>query len=155
MERVTHRIETDAALGRARRGQDIALGALALLPLFGGAALSFASGAVAGIIPGTLTVIWASALLAFFAGVRRGLSFSEAGGASAGEIATMLALFAVAIISMLFCSPVLAALGLIMVGMLDTLAARRGEAPAYFTTFRPIQMGLGAMAMLVVQVRAG
>ena len=39
--------------------------------------------------------------------------------------------------------------------MLDALAARRRETPAYFATFRPIQMGLGAMAMLIVQVRVG
>jgi hypothetical protein len=149
------RIAGSAELGRAHMGWDIALGLSALAPLFLCAGLAFLGPYVPALIPRTLSVMWSACLLAFFAGVRRGLGFSEAGGAGRGEIATLLGLFALAVAAMMFCSPALAAVGLVCVGALDAWAARRGETPAYFTAFRPIQMALAAAAMLVVQIRAG
>lgn len=135
-------------------GRDVALGLATLLPLFACATLAFMPTIAPVIITRTLAVIWASGLLAFSAGVRRGLSFTTSTDSGGHSVMTQLALFGAAMLSMMFCSPVFAAIGLVGVGALDALAARRVQAPAYFTPLRPIQMALGAAAMLIVQIRA-
>ena len=97
-------------------------------------------------------MIWAGSLLAFFAGVRRGLTFSEAGGGRAGELATMLAAFGLGVVSLVLVSPAVAAVGLGGVGVLDAVAARRREAPGYFVAFRPPQMLIAVAALLLIQI---
>ncbi|WP_174300757.1 DUF3429 domain-containing protein [Caulobacter sp. S45] len=152
MSRIAERIPTGADLGRAKRGFDLLLGTSALIPLIVCAALTWLAPAAAQPLVRTLAVIWAGSLLAFFAGVRRGLTFSEAGGGRMSELATMLAAFGLGVVSLVLVSPAIAALGLAGVGVLDAVAARRREAPAYFVLFRPPQMLAAVVTLLVVQV---
>jgi hypothetical protein len=155
MSEHTPRILSTSDLGRAGAARDVALGLAALLPILACVAIAYLFPAAPSMIPRTLAVMWSACLLAFFAGVRRGLTFSEVGGARRTELVSMLVLFGLGVTSMLFCNAAVAALGLVCVGAFDALAARRGEAPRYFTAFRPIQMALGAGAMLLIQIRAG
>ncbi len=145
------RVPVGSDLGRSRRGFDLLLGTLSLVPLIACAALTWLTPIGARSLVRTLAVIWAGSLLAFFAGVRRGLTFSEAGGGRATELATMLAAFGVGVISLVLVSPLLAATGLAGVGVLDAVAARRREAPGYFVVFRPPQMLAAVAALLIVQ----
>ena len=149
------RISRSVELGRAKRGFDLLLGSSALVPILACAVVDWLAPAAPRLLVRTVAVIWAASLLAFFAGVRRGLTFSEAGGGRASELATMLALFALGVASLLLVSPAMAAAGLAAVGVLDAVAARRREAPGYFVAFRPPQMLAGVAALVLVQMRAG
>ena len=151
MSRAAERVPDSAELGRARLGFDLLLGTSALVPLLVCAALAWLAPGAPQPLLRTLAVIWAASLLAFFAGVRRGLTFSEAGGGRATELATMLATFGLGVLSLVLVSPALAALGLAGVGVLDAMAARRREAPGYFVVFRPPQMLTAVVALLLVQ----
>jgi hypothetical protein len=131
------------------------LGIAAILPILAAAALVWSQPTGAGVWVRTLAVIWTSSLLTFFAGVRRGLTFSEAGGGRGGELATMLVIFMIGVFSLLLVSPALAAAGLALVGVLDARSAARLEAPRYFRLFRPIQMGVCVIALALIQIRAG
>ena len=104
-----------------------------------------------------LTVIWGTSILAFLAGVRRGVSFRTEGGPAVSQIVTMFCLFVLALaatVAIVFGATILAALclivGFVVVMVLDPIAARRGEAPLFFARLRPPQMaiavfGLGAL----------
>ncbi len=151
MDPKAERIRKSTDLGRAKRGFDLLLGTSALVPLIVCAALTWLAPTAAQPLIRTLAVIWAGSLLAFFAGVRRGLTFSEAGGGRVSELATMLVAFALGVVSLVLVSPLLAALGLAGVGVLDAVAARRREAPGYFAVFRPPQMLASVVALLIVQ----
>ena len=152
MSRAAKRIPDGADLGRAERGFDLLLGTTALVPLLVCAALAWLAPGAALPLVRTLAVIWGASLLAFFAGVRRGLTFSEAGGGRASELVTMLAVFGLGVLSLVLVSPVVAAIGLAGVGVLDAVAARRREAPGYFVVFRPPQMLAAVIALLLVQL---
>ena len=147
------RITDSADLGRAKRGVDLLLGSVSVVPLVALAALAWTASPAPQVFIKTLAVIWAGSLLAFFAGVRRGLTFSEAGGGRPGELLTMLGFFFVGIASLVLLSPVLAAAGLAAVGGFDAWAGRRREAPPYFSVFRPPQMALGALALGLIALR--
>lgn len=129
--------------------------------IFGSAAMvPFAIGAVcAWVLPDSvpvarLTAIWGGAVLAFLAGVRRGLSFRTPNGADFAQMATMLWLFVLALAALVSPWPILS-LALLIVGyasiaVLDPAAATRREAPLFFRRLRPVQMlvpviGLGAV----------
>jgi len=96
---------------------------------------------------------WSAALLCFFGGVRRGLSFRQQGGASAGEIGTTLLLFMTGAAGLalpgrrLPASTLAAGFGVATV--LDWLGAREGEAPRYFARLRPVQFPLIAASLLL------
>ena len=149
------RITRSADLGRAKRGVDLLLGSVSVVPLVALAALDWTPSPVPPVFLRTLAVIWAGCLLSFFAGVRRGLTFSEAGGGRPGELLSMLGFFFLGIASLVLLSPGLAALGLAAVGGFDAWSGRRREAPSYFSVFRPPQMALGAAAMLAIALRGG
>ena len=151
MSRNAERVPDSADLGQARRSFDLLLGTTALVPLIALAAMTWLAPSTVQPLVRTLAVIWAGCLLAFFAGVRRGLTFSEAGGGRLSELATMLTAFGLGVVSLVLVSPAVAALGLAGVGVLDAVAARRREAPAYFVVFRPPQMLAAVVALLVVQ----
>ena len=153
MTHVAHRITRNADLGRARRSFDLLLGSAAVVPLVALAALAWSTSAIPALFIRALAVIWTGSLLTFFAGVRRGLTFSEAGGGRASELATMLGFFFLGIASLVLVSPWLAALGLAAVGVFDAWAGRRREAPGYFSVFRPPQMALGVAAMVAIAFR--
>jgi len=142
-------------LGRAHRGLALCLGVAATVPLLAAAALVCLEPAGTNAWVRTLAVIWTSSLLAFFAGVRRGLTFSEAGGGRASELATMLFVFMVGVLSLVFVSPAMGAAGLAAVGVLDALSSARLEAPIYFRIFRPLQMSICVIALALIQIRAG
>ena len=147
------RITASEDLGRAKRGFDLLLGTVAVVPLVALAALAWTTSAVFEAVLRTLAVVWAGSLLAFFAGVRRGLTFSEAGGGRPTELLSMLGFFFVGIASLVLLSPVLAAAGLAAVGGFDAWAGRRREAPPDFSVFRPPQMALGALALGLIALR--
>lgn len=101
--------------------------------------------------------VWSGALLAFLAGVRRGLTFSEAAGARNDEILSMLWVFLCGIAALLLShqipSLLIAIIGFLSVGVLDYRAAHRQEAPRYFSIFRPLQMFVAVSALAVIVVR--
>lgn len=96
---------------------------------------------------------WAGGLVCFFAGVRRGLAFSEREGASGREVASFLGLFAVGVGGLALAQPLLLALGFVLAGVLDVAAARKREAPRYFARLRPAQAVVGALAMVSLAAR--
>ncbi|UAK25388.1 DUF3429 domain-containing protein [Sphingomonas nostoxanthinifaciens] len=114
-----------------------------LPPLYAGASLA------AG-------VIWASAILAFLAGVTRGLSFFTAGGPQRGQLAEMMWLYVLAFGSMI--APTAIALVLLVMGyatiaLYDPQAAKRGWAPAHFARLRLPQMIVAIVGLLVMLAR--
>ncbi len=155
MTEAAQRIQSPAALGRAHRGLDLGLGVAATVPLLAAAALVCSQPPGTGVWVRTLSVIWAASLLTFFAGVRRGLSFSEAGGGRALELTTMLFVFVIGVLSLVLVSPALSAAGLAGVGLFDARSAARRQAPTYFKLFRPVQMGACVVALALIQLRAG
>ena len=155
MSGTARRIGRSEDLGRARRGFDLLLGSSAIAPILGCAVLVWIDASAPRLLVRALAVIWTGSLLAFFAGVRRGLTFSEAGGGRTSELATMLGFFAFGVMSIVLLSPILAAVGLAAVGMLDAWSARRRESPPYFSVFRPPQMVLGVLALAALQWRVG
>lgn len=104
-----------------------------------------------------LTIIWGGAILAFLAGVRRGLSFRSPGGPDVRQIAAMLWLYLLALASLAAPFPLLA-IALLVVGygciaVLDPPAAERGEVPLFFARFRPVQMMVPLICLGAVAVR--
>ena len=132
---------------------DVTLGIAAMTPFMGLAILARSSGPQGRSFARAASAVWAGSLLAFFAGVRRGLSFSESEGAHPEELATLLAVFSTGALTVALRSPRLGAAGMAMVGVLDALAAAKGEAPQYFRRFRPAQLGLGALALGSIAAR--
>jgi hypothetical protein len=155
MTEIVERVSRGAELGQAKRGVDLLLGSVSVVPLVALAVVAWSGSGVPLVFIRTLAVIWAGSLLAFFAGVRRGLTFSEAGGGRVSELLTMLGFFFVGVASLVLLSPVLAGVGLAAVGALDAVAGRRREAPVYFSVFRPPQMALGALSLLLIALRGG
>lgn len=129
----------------------IALGALGVLGLqhpYDVVALDFAA-------------TWASAVLIFLAGVRRGLSFRTPGGETTAQIVTMFWLFCLGVaalygLMLLFFATalVILLLGYLTLAVFDPIAARRGEAPPFFARLRPMQMvvPLLSLALMLWQV---
>ena len=107
-----------------------------------------------------LTIIWSGAVICFLAGVRRGLSFRQAGGPLLSQIATMLGLFTLGVASLL--SPwtvtavLLQVLGYATMAVLDPVAAREGEAPRFFQRLRPVQMlvPIASLALILFHLLA-
>ena len=90
-------------------------------------------------------VRWGAAILAFLAGVRRGLSFRTPGGERPAQIMTVIYLYLLAIGALLVPLPMALALlvmGFVSLGILDPGAARRQEAPLFFARLRPLQMAV-------------
>ncbi len=100
-----------------------------------------------------LTQVWGTIILTFVAGVRRGFAF-ERGRASTGiEIATMLPYVVLAGLGVLL--PALwgvtaLAAGFALATALDTIAARRGNAPAFFARLRPTQFPIAVVSLLAI-----
>ena len=134
---------------------------LSLVFAFGPMLLSLADAALIWIAPPSdvpwlvnVLLLWSGALLAFLAGVRRGLTFRSPDGETPAQIATMFYLFVIAVAA-LFSGPTRVAASLLMlgftsVGILDWMAARRQEVPPYFARLRPVQMLLPVISLLVV-----
>ena len=153
MTETSPRIRRSDDLGRARRGFDLLLGSSAVAPIVAAGILVWVAPIGLAAVVRTLAVIWSGALLAFFAGVRRGLTFSEAGGGHPGELLAMLGFFICGVAAIVLLSPLLAAIGLAAVGALDAWSGRRREAPPYFSVFRPPQMALAVLALAALKLR--
>ena len=104
-----------------------------------------------------LTMVWANAILAFLAGVRRGLSFRTEGGPAPTQIATMFCLFVLALASLLALvhgferfAAGCTLLGFAAIMVLDPIAARKGQAPLFFARLRPPQIALAAASLAVL-----
>jgi hypothetical protein len=101
-----------------------------------------------------ITIIWGAALLAFFAGVRRGLSFQLPNPAKLPELAVMLWLFFLALAALMAPWPLLSLIALIVgfisVGVVDPKSADRGRAPTFLKSFRPTQMVFPILAYLAI-----
>ncbi len=140
--------------------ESLLLAYAAMVPLVAGAIVALALRHEAGLVV-HLTVAWAGALLCFFAGVNRGLSFRQPGGPALAQIGTMLWLFAVGVASLLspwpWMSLILQLTGFASMAVLDPAAARHGEAPRYFARLRPVQLvvPLASLALILWRVLAG
>lgn len=105
-----------------------------------------------------VTVVWVGALLAFFAGVQRGLSFRTEGGPTRRQVASMLVLFGLAVA--VLGSPgstgalLLAAAGFVVLVIVDRTLAKTGDVPAFMARLRPIQMIFPVAACLLLALRA-
>lgn len=117
-----------------------------------------AAGAVAARSPAAarLATVWAGATLCFLSGVRRGVSFRQAGGSTVRQVASTVWLFVLGAGSLLSprCVPTLALLllGYGSAAVLDPAAARRDEAPRYFARLRPVQLliPIGSLVLLLL-----
>jgi len=154
MENVSERIVVPAALGRAGQGEGLLLGSLAIVPLVLLAMLVWAVSheGARGVV--VLAAVWSGALLCFFAGVRRGLTFSEAGGARAGELLSMVGLFLLGLTTLVLSGRTIslgtAIAGFAAVGILDASAAWQRQAPRYFAAFRPAQALVAVIALTIL-----
>ena len=106
-----------------------------------------------------MTVVWAAAILAFLAGVRRGLSFRTEGGPTLAQIATMFCLFVLALGALLaiihayaLVAVALLLTGFVAIALLDPIAARRGQAPLFFARLRPPQMAVAVIGLFALLV---
>jgi hypothetical protein len=153
MANITQRIRTGAQLGVAKRGVDLALGSAAMAPILITGVLVWVLPQAGGVSLAILAVMWSGALLSFFAGVRRGLSFSEQGGARVSELTTMLWLFGAGMLTLIFESPLIGMVGFASLAVLDGLAARRLQAPSYFQRFRPAQMLVAMLGLALILAR--
>jgi hypothetical protein len=146
MEERTLRIRESQRIPR----DGLLLGYAAVLP-YPLAALAYCMvpPALAGAVMSS-AIVWGAAILIFLSGVRRGLSFRTEGGPSLGQIAGAIGLFATGLAALDL--PTNAALSLLLLGHLwllarDPVAARRGEAPLYFTQLRPPQMSIAVVGI--------
>ena len=137
----------------------VALASLPMLPFVAGAVAAWTMGGEPGQAAVTATLLWACAILLFFSGVRRGVSFRTEGGATVAQIATMTGLFALGFAALLAvalgragASAALLIVGYGLVAILDPVAARRGEAPLFFARLRPVQMPLGIASLVAILV---
>lgn len=99
---------------------------------------------------------WATAILLFIAGVRRGYGFAVAAQPQIGTLVATFAIFFAGLLAIPFflLSPVIGIMLLILgyagVALLDPLAARRGDAPRHFAKLRPPQMGVGVVGLVLL-----
>lgn len=129
------------------------LGTAAMLPIVVGALISFAAPEESSwLVPAV--ILWSGAVLCFLGGVRRGLSFRQPGGSTVGQLVTSLWLLACGLIALAapWQAIALAVLvgGYVSVAILDSMAARRAEVPRYFEHFRPWQMVLPILGLLLL-----
>ena len=124
------------------------------------AMVPFICAAVAGLVlrdtalVARLAAVWGGGLLCFFAGVNRGLSFRQPGGPVLTQLAAMLWLFLAGMLSLLSPWPaaslVLEIVGFASMILLDSEAARHGEAPRYFGRLRRVQMMIPILSLAVL-----
>lgn len=135
----------------------VILGFGPMLPFIGGSALAWADVAPGRSVWLDLTVFWAASICTFLSGVRRGVSFRTMGGPTPAQIAMMLWLFCVGSGALVLwwlhwssLALVSLAVAYASVGILDPIAARRGEAPLFFARLRPVQMVLPVVSLLTL-----
>lgn len=101
--------------------------------------------------------LWCGALLCFFAGVRRGLSFRQSGGPTLAQLAGMMWLFVMGIATILSpwrsISLALPLLGFVSMFWLDAKATERHEAPLYFARLRAVQLWIPVLSLAALLAR--
>lgn len=132
----------------------LGFGPMLPLPLLGIAAWS-TTGWLAALLVST-GQLWASAILIFIAGVRRGLGLA-AEDARPHQLATMLGLFLLGLAGL--ATPWVYAFGALALGyaaiaILDPRAARQGEVPRHFARLRPPQMVIALVGLAILFGRA-
>ena len=106
-----------------------------------------------------LTTVWCGAILCFFAGVKRGLSFRQPGGPTVAQLGAMFATFLPGVLALLLPwragSILLLLLGYGSEAVLGPIAAEREEAPRFFKQLRPVQMivPIASLALLLIAER--
>lgn len=100
---------------------------------------------------------WASALLLFIAGVRRGYGFATRARPRASTLIATITIFVAGLIAipLFLIAPVTGVLVLILgflcVAILDRHAALTGAAPRHFARLRPPQMAVGLIGLLMIE----
>lgn len=104
-----------------------------------------------------LETLYCGALLCFFAGVRRGLSFRQTGGPAFAQIAGMVWLFSLGVFTLILAAKpaamLLPIIGFLSMIPLDQRATITGQAPRYFGRLRRIQMWLPAVSLAALLLR--
>lgn len=153
-----HRDEDGTIVYHVReRRQTPALGGilawLAMVPLAVAAMLSITAVPPWPALALRFAGLWSGALLTFFAGVRRGVSFRTEGGPRPGQIVEMLLLFGLGVAALAGPVPwglLFGLAGFVSMAILDPAAASRGELPAFFARLRPVQMILPVTSLAVL-----
>lgn len=135
----------------------VVLGYGPMLPFVVGAVLAWVThGAIRAEFV-LLTTIWSASILAFLAGVRRGLSFRTKGGPAIAQVATMFTLYVLAFTALIaivegfpIVAMVLLLVGFSMIVVLDPIAARNGQAPLFFARLRPTQIPIAVASLAAV-----
>lgn len=98
-----------------------------------------------------LAIIWAALILTFVGGVRRGFGFGVDRASTPSEIATSTLYFSLAGLALVVpradWALALLLAGFLAVAILDRRAALAGNAPLHFARLRPMQMGVGFLAL--------
>ena len=98
-----------------------------------------------------LAITWAAVILAFIAGVRRGFGFGQDRASTAVELATAAAYITLAFLALVVPRPSVALalliVGYVLAGVLDSRAARAGNAPLHFARLRGPQLLLGSVGL--------
>jgi hypothetical protein len=135
---------------------DILFGFGPTLPFVIGAVLAWWLQPTSQMIALQFVALWGSAVLLFLSGVRRGLSFRTEGGPTWAQMVTMLALFCMGLagLTALLIGALVVALIVLLaafgaVFVLDPIAARRGEAPLFFSRLRRLQIPIVLLALAV------
>ncbi len=135
--------------------QGLAWGAMA--PLIAGASAAWLTRGDFRAAAMSLVIIWGGAILAFLAGVRRGLSFRTPGGPQAAQIIVMLWTFVLAIGSMIALRPLtslsLLIVGFASLGLIARVSAARVQTPLAFASIRPAQMAVATLCLAAVALR--
>jgi hypothetical protein len=134
--------------------QSLGLAYAAMLPIVAGAMTCLLLRGDGAVLAVHLTVTWSGAVLCFLSGVRRGLSFRQLGGPVLSQLAAMLWLFVLGVVSLLspwaVLSLMLQILGYATMAVFDPIAGREGEAPRYFQRLRPVQMLVPIASLAVI-----
>ncbi|MEQ8406262.1 MAG: DUF3429 domain-containing protein [Oceanicaulis sp.] len=131
----------------------LVLGYAAMAPLAGAAVLVWVAPEHATAVR-ALAIVWGALILAFLAGVRRGVSFRTEHGPAKAQLVIMGWLFALALAALLAPWPA-AGLGLLVAGyatllFADQPAALAGRLPLFMARLRPPQMTIAVLALAVL-----
>lgn len=130
----------------------------AMLPLIAGALVLWFAPEAQSFLALNLTLFWGASVLLFIAGVRRGVSLSQPGGAAIAEIAAMLGLFIAGVASLvatIWAFPLVAALlqiaGFAGLAILDRAAAPN-DGPLPMERLRPLQICVPIAVLAAVAI---
>ena len=153
----------DIAKPQTTPALSLGLGFGAMAPIAATSALALSENAGLARLGRVASVVWSASILLFLAGVRRGLSFRQPGGPTTGQIASSLWYFvagAGAVSAAVLDDfrgtlriPLLLLLGgFSTLALFDRQAAKKLEAPPFFSQLRPVQMliRIGALSLVLL-----